>query len=355
VRFDFFPGSPDLSAFPRAAWVRALRDAMRTLPDHTLGYADPRGVPALRTELAGYLSRARGVVADPERVLVVSGAVQGLALLGRVLARRETPVIAVEDPSLPVHRLVMERAGAQVAPVRVDSDGIRVADLAATGAAAALVTPAHQMPTGVALSSDRRAELLAWARGGGILVEDDYDAEFRYDRPPLAAMQGLAPDAVVYLGSASKTLAPGIRLGWMVVPPSLHDELAAEKLLDDMGTGVLEQHALARLIATGAYDRHLRVLRRRHRERRDALVAALREHLPGARVTGVAAGLHATVVLDRRIDVGVLLRACAESSVGVHGPQPDRLFLGYANLAEPAIDEGIRRLAGAIGKATLTV
>jgi GntR family transcriptional regulator/MocR family aminotransferase len=247
--------------------------------------------------------------------------------------------------------MVLERAGALLAPVQVDRDGIDVAELACSGAAAAIVTPAHQMPTGVALSVERRAELIAWAERGGLLVEDDYDAEFRYDRPPLAAMQGLAPDRVVYLGSASKTLAPGLRLAWLVVPPSIHDELAAEKLFDDMGTGVLEQHALARLIAGGAYDRHLRSLRRRHRARRDALVAAVARHLPGAEVTGIAAGLHATVRLPRRVDVGVLSAACAEASVGVHGPQPDRLFLGYANLAEPAIDEGVRRLGRAIAVA----
>ena len=350
-RFDFFPGAPDLSAFPRAAWTRATRDVLRTLPAHALGYADPRGVAALRTEIAGYLARARAVVADPDRVLVVSGAAQGLALLARVLARRGTPLVAVEDPSLPVHRLVLERGGARLAPVPVDHDGIRPAELAATGAAAAIVTPAHQMPTGVALSVERRAELLEWTEGGGILVEDDYDAEFRYDRPPLAAMQGLAPGRVIYLGSASKTLAPGLRLGWLVAPPEIGDELAAEKLFDDMGTGVLEQHVLARLIATGAYDRHLRVLRRRHRERRDALVDALARHLPGAAVTGVAAGLHATVRLPRPVDVAVLTAACAEASVGLHGPQPEWLLLGYANLSEPAIDEGVRRLAGALAVA----
>ena len=350
-QFDFFPGAPDLSAFPRAAWLRAMRNALGTLPAHALGYADPRGVPALRTEIARYLTRARGVVADPERVLVVSGAAQGLALLARVLVRRGTPAVAVEDPSLPVHRLVLERAGAELRPVRVDRDGIRISELGATGAAAAVVTPAHQMPTGVALAVDRRGELLDWAEGGGIVVEDDYDAEFRYDRPPLAAMQGLAPDRVVYLGSASKTLGPGLRLAWMVAPPALAEELAVEKSLDDMGTGVLEQYALARLIAGGAYDRHLRVLRRRHRARRDALVDALARHLPAAEVTGIAAGLHATVRLSRPVDLDALRDACAEASVGLDWPRPDRLLLGYANLAEPAIEEGVRRLAAAVARA----
>jgi GntR family transcriptional regulator/MocR family aminotransferase len=350
-RFDLFPGAPDLTAFPRGAWTRALREALSTLPAHALGYGDPRGAPALRTALAGYLARARGVVADPERILVVSGAQQGLALLARVLARRATPRIAVEDPSLPVHRLVLERGGAELVPLAVDSDGLRVDLLAASDAAAVVVTPAHHMPTGVALSVERRAALAAWARAGGLVLEDDYDAEFRYDRPPLAALQGLAPERVAYLGSASKTLAPGLRLGWMVLPAAIADELTVEKLLDDMGTATLEQLTLARLIESGAYDRHLRVLRRRHRLRRDALVAEVAHQLPGARVTGIAAGLHATVVLPRPVDVTALEAECERRSVRVYHSQPGVLFLGYANLSEGALAQAVRRLAEAVGEA----
>jgi GntR family transcriptional regulator/MocR family aminotransferase len=350
-RFDFFPGVPDLGSFPRAAWARAVRDVLRTLPSHQLGYADPHGVAALRTQLAEYLARARGVVAAPERVVVVSGAAQGLSLLARVLVARGTPRIVVEDPSLGVHRLLLERNGAQLVPVPVDEDGIRVDELEGTGAAAAIVTPAHQMPTGVALSVDRRAALLDWAARGGLVVEDDYDAEFRYDRQPLGALQGLAPEHVVYLGSASKSLAPGLRLGWLVLPAGLVDELALEKLLHDMGTEVIAQHALARLIETGAYDRHLRVLRRRHRARRDALVAALARHMPDAQVTGVAAGLHAGVALPALVDVEALHAACEERSVRIYDPQPSMLFLGYAGVPEAAIDEGVRRLAAALREA----
>jgi GntR family transcriptional regulator / MocR family aminotransferase len=350
-RFDFFPGVPDLGAFPRAAWGRAVRDVLRELPAHQLGYPDPRGVAALRSRLAEYLVRARGVVATPERVVVVSGAGQGLALLTRVLARRGDARIAVEDPSLPVHRYLLERAGAQLVPVAVDEDGVDVDLLAASGAAAAVVTPAHQMPTGVALSVDRRAALVDWAAAGGLVVEDDYDAEFRYDRPALAALQGLAPEHVVYLGSASKSLAPGLRLGWLVAPAGLVDELAAEKLLHDMGTDVIAQHALARLIGGGAYDRHLRVLRRRHRARRDALVAALARHVPDAEVTGIAAGLHAGVRLAEPIDVHAFQSACERRSVRVYDPQPRMLFLGYAGMPEPAIEAGVERLAEALCEA----
>jgi len=347
-RHDFFPGAPDLSAFPRQAWLRALRDVLRTLPDRALGYQDPRGVRALRVALAEYLGRVRGVVAAPERIVVVSGAAQGLALLARVLVRAGTPRVAVEDPSLPAHRALLERQGAELVPVAVDEDGVRVAALAASGAAAAIVTPAHQMPLGVALSVARRAELLAW---DGLVVEDDYDAEFRYDRAPLAALQGLAPERVAYLGSASKTLAPAVRLGWLVLPGALADAVAEEKLHADMGTEALGQHVLARLIETRAYDRHLRVLRRRHRERREAFVAALARHLPDVRPQGIAAGLHAVVALPAAIDVARFEAACARRALGVYGARPRSLVLGYANVAPAAMDGAVAELAAALAEA----
>jgi GntR family transcriptional regulator / MocR family aminotransferase len=343
-RYDFFPGAPDLSAFPRAAWARAVRDVLRETPDHELSYGDPRGAPALRTALAGYLVRARGVVAQPERMVITSGAAQALSLLAGVLVARATPRIAVEDPSLPAHIEVLARRGADVVPVPVDEEGLRVDALERAGAAAVVVTAAHQMPLGVALSVDRRAALLAW---GGLVVEDDYDAEFRYDRPPLAALQGLAPEQVAYLGSASKTLAPGLRLGWLVLPADLVGEVAQEKLLADMGGDVIGQLALARLIETGAYDRHVRVLRRRHRARRDAMVAAVERHLPGAQVQGIAAGLHVNVLLAEPLDVRRFEAACEQRSVRVYGSVRRMICLGYANVPEPAIERGLALLAEA--------
>jgi GntR family transcriptional regulator/MocR family aminotransferase len=347
-RYDFFPGAPDLSAFPRAAWARAVRDVMRETPDHELSYGDPRGAPALRTALAGYLVRARGVVAQPERMVITSGAAQALSLLAGVLVARGTPRIAVEDPSLPTHIEVLARRGADVVPVPVDEEGLRVDALERAGAAAVVVTAAHQMPLGVALSVDRRAALLAWR---GLVVEDDYDAEFRYDRPPLAALQGLAPEQVAYLGSASKTLAPGLRLGWLVLPADLVGEVAQEKLLADMGGDVIGQLALARLIESGAYDRHLRVLRRRHRARRDAMVQAVERHLPGAQVLGIAAGLHANVLLAEPVDVRAFEAACEARSVRVYGSRRRMISLGYANLPEPAIERGLALLADAAREA----
>ena len=347
-RYDFFPGAPDLSAFPRAAWARAVPDALRETPDHELSYGDPRGAPALRTALAGYLIRARGVVAQPERMVITSGAAQALALLAGVLVARGTPRIAVEDPSLPTHIEVLAHRGAEVVPVPVDDEGIRVDALGRTGAGAVVVTAAHQMPLGVALSVDRRAALLAW---GGLVVEVYYDAEFRYDRPSLAALQGLAPEQVAYLGSASKTLAPGLRLGWLVLPADLVGDVAQEKLLADMGSDIIGQLALARLIDSGAYDRHLRVLRRRHGARRDAMVAAVERHLPGAEVLGIAAGLHANVLLADPVDVRAFEAECEARSVRVYGSRRRMISLGYANVPEPAIEHGVRLLAEAVREA----
>ena len=354
--FDFFPGYPDLSSFPRGPWLRALREVLREAPDRDLGYPDPRGAPELRSALAAHLRRVRGVAADPQAIVVCSGAAQGFALLARALG---APRLAVEDPGLPPHRAILLEHGASLVPLPVDDHGARVQELGALAAGgridAVLLTPAHQSPTGVALAPSRRAEVLAWAgHTGGFLVEDDYDAEYRYDRPPLAAMQGLAPDRVVYMGTVSKTLAPALRLGWMVLPSRLLDAIVAQKALTDHGSPTIDQLALARLIDSGAYDRHLRAARRRYRARRDALVRALARHLPGARVTGVAAGLHAIVRLSREVDGLALARAARQRSVGVYPlgyaymevrPRHDCLVLGYANLAEPAIEEGIRRLA----------
>jgi GntR family transcriptional regulator/MocR family aminotransferase len=349
--FDFFPGTPDLASFPRALWSGALRDVLRSAPASAFAYPDVRGAPALRGALAAYLRRVRGVAVEPDAIVVCAGATQGLALLGRALAHRGTDAIAVEDPGLPPHRAVLAYAGLQVHGAPVDEEGLDVSTLSAP---AVLTTPAHQCPTGVVLSPRRRGALVRWARSGGLVIEDDYDAEFRYDRAPLGALQGLAPDHVVYLGTTSKTLAPGLRLGWLVLPGSLIDAVLEAKLLDDFGSSTIEQLALARLLETAAYDRHLRKARRRNRARRDALIAAVGRNLPGARVSGISAGLHALVRLSQAFDVQRLLTLAAGRSLGVYPltlhqidpcPETDSLVLGYANLTEPAIEEGIRRLA----------
>lgn len=368
LRYDFFPGAPDLAAFPRALWLRALREVMRGAPPQTFAYPDVRGAPALRHALAGYLRRVRGVAVEPDAVVTCAGATHGLALLGRALAKLGERRIAIEDPCLPPHRAVLAHAGLDVLPVPVDEHGLDPAALGPSGAAsrdsavrpvrAVLATPAHQCPTGVVLSPARRAALIEWARASeGLVIEDDYDAEFRYDRAPLGALQGLAPDRVAYVGTASKTLAPGLRLGWLVLPPALLDAVLQEKLLDGLGSPVLDQLVLAHLIETAAYDRHLRAARRRNRARRDALIAAVAHSLRGARVSGISAGLHALVRLPRAVDAHALTHAAARRSVGVYplsfhlmsSPRDtDALVLGYAGLGEAAIAEGIALLAQAL-------
>jgi GntR family transcriptional regulator / MocR family aminotransferase len=367
LAFDFFPGYPDLTSFPRQPWLRAIREALRDTPSPSLGYPDARGAPELRRALAGHLRRVRGVVVDPSTIVICSGAAQGLVLIARALAGQlgDGPRLAVEDPGLPPHRMILTAHGARLSALPVDEHGARVDRLAeleaaAGGAiAAALVTPAHQSPMGVALAPERRSALLEWAGAGGLVIEDDYDAEYRYDRAPLAALQGLAPDRVIYMGTASKTLAPALRLGWLVLPPRLLGPIIEQKVLADNGCPTLEQLALARLIDSGAYDRHLRQARRRYRVRRDALVDAVARHLPDARVVGLAAGLHAIVRLGREVDGAALVAVARRRSLGVYPlgysfidvkPAHDGLVLGYANLTEQAIQEGIRRLAQALAE-----
>jgi GntR family transcriptional regulator/MocR family aminotransferase len=358
--FDFFPGYPDLASFPRRPWLRALRETLATAPPSSLGYPDARGALELRVALAEHLRRVRGVVAHPERIVVCSGTAQALVLLARAL---DGPHLAVEDPGLPPHRVILDAHGARLSALPIDAQGAQVAALGQIASRAGavdgvLVTPAHQCPLGVAMAPARRAALLEWAAAGeGFVIEDDYDAEYRYDRAPLAALQGLAPDRIIYLGTVSKTLAPALRLGWLVLPPQLVEPVAEQRNLADHGAPTLEQLALARLIQSGAYDRHLRQARRRYRARRDALIEAVQRHLPGARVSGLAAGLHVVVRLARQVDSDALLHAAAEHSVAVYPlalaymrppRRGDGLVLGYANLSERAIEAGIRALAAAL-------
>jgi GntR family transcriptional regulator/MocR family aminotransferase len=352
--YDLMPGRPDLAAFPREQWLAATRRALRRMPDAVLGYPDPRGTPELRDALAAYLGRARAVAPDPDRTVVCSGVTQGIVLLARLLREDGERTIAVEDPGFHLHRWCLERAGLRPVGVPVDEQGLDVDALAASGARAVLVTPAHQMPTGVVLSPERRAALLAWAEeADGLVIEDDYDAEYRFDRGPVGALQGLAPERVVYAGSASKSFAHGLRLGWLVLPGRLAGRAAFERLAMDGGAPVLEQLALADLIGRGDLDRHLRRTRREYRRRRAALLRALEEHMPEAEVTGVAAGLHALVLLPADVDEAELLRRAAEQGVAVQGlssltmePQ-DRagVVLGYAHLPEAAIGRAVAALA----------
>jgi len=356
-RFDFRYGTPDLSAFPRAAWLAAGARSLRALPDARLGYGDPRGAIELRDALAAYLGRARGVIADPDRLVIGTGTRAGLGLVWRVLRDAGARRVAVEEPGWSAQHETARDAGLEVVGVPVDEHGICVADVAAAGVDAVAVTPAHQCPTGVVLAPGRRAELLAWARSQGtVVVEDDYDAEYRYDRDPVGALQGMAPEHVVYAGSASKTLSPALRLGWLLLPPRLAAPAAERKSLDDRGAPLLDQLALADLVASGELDRHLRRTRRRYRSRRDALLDAVAAELPGAAVEGIAAGLHAVVRLARGSDEAATVRAAAERGIALDGlaafhrgaaPAAAALVMGYGNLTEPAIGRGIAELAAA--------
>ncbi|HEX5248741.1 MAG TPA: PLP-dependent aminotransferase family protein [Gaiellales bacterium] len=359
-RYDFRPSHPDVSSFPRAGWLRALRGALATMTDAELGYGDPRGVEVLRAGLSDYLGRVRGVVSAPERVLVTCGYSQAHDLICRSLAAAGARRIAFEDPSDDERRLTAQRAGLDIAAIPVDAEGIRVEELARSGADAVIVTPAHQFPTGVVLSAERRTALLAWLREANALaIEDDYDAEYRYDRAAVGALQGLAPERVIYAGSVSKTLAPALRLGWLVLPPAILEPVTYEKHLADMGSSRVDQHAFAGFLARGELDRHLRRMRARYRRRRDALVEALAAELPEATVEGIAAGLHATVRLpgsddEERILAEAGARRIALGTVARYRVAPGHrplLLLGYATQPEPTIRAGVTALREAVAAA----
>ncbi|WKX70853.1 PLP-dependent aminotransferase family protein [Streptomyces sp. XD-27] len=319
--YDLTAGSPDVSAFPRAAWLAAARRALTAAPHAAFGYGDAQGRPELRRVLAEYLARARGVRAHPERIVICAGFMQGLSLLGRVLKeRRGCPAVGIESYGLDFHRAVLARAGLRTVPLPVDEHGARTEFLPSLpDVRAVLLTPAHQFPTGVSLHPDRRAAVVDWAsREGGLVLEDDYDGEFRYDRQPVGALQGLDPERVVYLGTASKSLAPALRLAWMVLPEQLMEEVRAVKSTGEWQSGSLDQLTLAEFMASGAYDRHVRGMRLRYRRRRDQLVAALAEHAPHIEVTGIAAGLHAVLRLPPGTERSVV-RGAAWQGLALEG------------------------------------
>ncbi|MER8042434.1 PLP-dependent aminotransferase family protein [Streptomyces sp. NPDC094032] len=338
--YNLTPGTPDLASFPRADWLKAARKALLAAPNEAFGYGDPRGRIELRTVLAEYLARARGVHARPERIVVCSGFVHGLMLMGQVLKARRVREVAVESYGLDVHWDILARAGLRMPALPFDDRGTRTEELAGlAGPAAVLMTPAHQFPMGGALQPDRRAAAVDWARAsGGLILEDDYDGEFRYDRQPVGALQGLDPERVVYLGTASKSLAPGLRLAWMVLPEHLVDEVTEAKGSVDWVSSVTDQLTFAEFLASGAYDRHVRAMRLRYRRRRDQLVEALAARSPGTRVSGIAAGLHAVLELPPGTERSVT-RAAAFQGLAVQGidrfrhpdtpPTSDALIVGY--------------------------
>jgi GntR family transcriptional regulator / MocR family aminotransferase len=353
---NLVPGTPDLASFPRAQWLKAARRALATAPYQALDYGDPRGRIELRTALAGYLSRARGVRADPEHILVCAGFSHGLRLLGAVLRARGARTVAVESYGLDVHWNLLAAAGLRTVPLPFDERGTDPGEL--TDEAAVLLTPAHQFPMGGTLHRDRRAAVVEWARRtGGLVVEDDYDGEFRYDRQPVGALQGLDPDHVVHAGTASKSLAPGLRLGWLVLPPGLMEEvLAAKGGIDSCGS--LDQLTLAEFLVSGAYDRHVRAARLRYRRRRDALVAELARRAPRVHATGIAAGLHVVLRLPPGTEQSAL-RAAAWQGLAVHGlhryqhpeatvERRDALVVGYGTPPDHAWSTALEALCAVL-------
>ncbi|MFC6883854.1 MULTISPECIES: PLP-dependent aminotransferase family protein [Actinomadura] len=360
LRIDFAAGVPDLGSFPRGDWCWAQREVARTVPNAELGYGDPRGSGAFREVVAGYLRRVRAAVAQPERIVACTGFGQGLGIVLRVLVRRGVRRVAFEDPGYGdgATRAAVERAGIEAVPVPVDEHGVVVDALAGVGAV--VVTPAHQWPTGVVLAPERRRALVAWAQAeDAVVIEDDYDAEFRYDREPVGSLQGLDPDRVIALGTVSKSLAPAVRLGWILCPAWALDEIAEDKRVDDRGSPVFDQLAVAALIESGRYGRHLRHMRAVYAKRRAALVAALAEHAPGVRLTGLDAGFHAVAHLPstRREAEREVVEAARERSVGLYGMSefradraatPPQLVLGFGNLGEGPIREGIAQLGAVL-------
>ena len=360
VRIDFGYGRPDVSQFPRASWLRSVRRVLTDAPNDRLVSLDHRGAPELRVALADYLNRVRGACAEAERVVICNGFAQAFVLVAQALRARGQTRIAVEDPGQEDDfRRVAGMLDLTLIPLPVDEEGIRVDALARADADIVVVTPAHQFPTGAVLSAERRAALVCWATDNDrCILEDDYDAEYRYDRDPIGAIQGLAPEHVIYAGSASKTLAPGLRLGWMIAPDGLVDDLASIKQSVDRGSPSIEQLAFADFLARGEFDHHLRRMRPVYRARRDALLAAIDRHLPGLEPCGASAGLHVIAWLPPGIEETPLVDAAASNGVALTGlaryhddPASARqgLLFGYGRVTESQIEEGISVVASALG------
>jgi GntR family transcriptional regulator/MocR family aminotransferase len=361
-RFVLSPNAPDLSLFPRRLWLQATAEAMRDLPDTELDYpADSRGAVNLRTGLVGYLSRVRRVRVDLDNLILTLGFLHGLDLLFRGLALRGVKRVAVENPSIPEQIAIARAHGIQVQPIVVDQAGLVAADLLNSDAEAVIVTPAHQFPLGTVLSPQRRRALAAWARQrDALIIENDYAAEFRYDGPPIGAVQGLAPDHTVYMGTTSKTLAPAVRLGWIAAPTQVTSALADAQLEGSGGFTGLTGHVFARLLLSGRYERHVQRCRRDYRRRRDALVEAISAELPQLRVLGIAGGLHFTLQLPPGCDADRAAETARSEGIDLrplsyyaHTPieQEPALVLGYGRLPLPSVPGVVGALARALQSA----
>jgi GntR family transcriptional regulator/MocR family aminotransferase len=359
VRYDLRSGIPDLSYFPRREWQSATASVLRDMPDAALSYGSRRGMRQLRVALTEYLGRVRAVVAEPERVFISAGAAPAMSVIWQTLRQRGARRVAVEDPGWRAIPDTVAQAGLEAIPIPVDEDGLDVGRLERVEVDAVALSPAHQYPTGAVLAPVRRARLIAWARRrGALIVEDDYDAEYRYDRDPIASLQGLAPDCVAYVGTASKTLAPGVRLGWALVPSHLVGEMAAQQGAARAIPSVLNQAVYATLLERGEIDRHLRRTRRVYHSRRNALIDALARWMPDSSIGGAAAGLHVIAWLPDGTRETAISDAAATRGVAIHtlhadcavtAPLGPALVLGYGLTPESAIPHAVRELAAAVG------
>jgi GntR family transcriptional regulator/MocR family aminotransferase len=372
TRYDLRPGAPDLAFFPRQAWLAAARRALAAAPARDLGYTDPRGLEVLRIAIAEYVARARGVITTPDRIVVCAGFAQGLELLGETLRARGVRELAVEAYGHAGHRRIAAASGLRLTALPIDDQGADVSRLTSgpfaagngkSGVGAVLLTPAHQFPLGVALAPVRRRQVADWAaHTGGLVIEDDYDGEFRYDRQAVGALQALAPDHVAYVGTASKSLVPGLRLGWLALPSELATDVAARKAAGRLPTS-LDQLALAEFIKTGGYDRQVRRARLAYRQRRDRLVGALAREVPGVRITGIAAGLHVLIrlvagqseddVVARAAARGLALQgltSCrsADLDPGTSHDLEPALIVGYATPPGHAFSAAVARLCAVL-------
>jgi GntR family transcriptional regulator / MocR family aminotransferase len=353
IVYNLRPHLPEVARFPRRPWLRAVRESLEQARTADLTYGDEAGLWDLRVEVANYLSRTRGVLADPERTLISAGCTHALNLVSRVLARRGQTVMAFENPSHHILRTVASNGGQTVVAAEVDERGIRPDALEA--ADSVYVTPAHQFPTGVVLTPERRSALIEWAQQtDALILEDDYDAGFRYDRAPIGALQGLAPERVIYVGSTGKTFAPGLRLGWALLPQGLVDEMAEELLNSMLQVSSFDQLAFTNFLHRGEFDRHLRRMRQVYRARRDVVVSLLGELLPDHPVRGIAAGLHvvlelpshtaATRVRAEAAEFGIVVESIEQHAFADYAG-PAGLLIGYGGLPEPALAEAINGLA----------
>jgi GntR family transcriptional regulator / MocR family aminotransferase len=361
VPLDLAPGLPDVRTFPMRQWISAVRSAAGAMASADLGYPDSAGHPYLRQVLAGYLARVRGAQADPANLVITAGATDAIGLLCRVLRMCGHSAVALENPGWHRLREVLTAADLSAVPIPVDDQGLR-ADLlhGHSTVRTVIVSPAHQFPVGVVMTPQRRAMLLAWARDcGGLIIEDDYDAEFRYGRRPVGVLQGAGQSSVALIGSVTKTLSPAMGIGWMVTPPAM-TPLVHAAVVRPSGPPVIDQLAFAAFVQGGHYDRHLRAARIRYRARRNRLVEAITARIPECRTSGAAAGLHMLMHLPVGTDAAAATRLALAAGVRVANldvyrfspiPHEPGLVLGYGNLADHQVEPAVARLELAIRSA----